>query len=312
MAILISITLFAVLGTIIFLVGQRHYARPSRYYEQLGVVNATTGNLILDRLESQDDGVLVRVIRKIGEAVPIDPQDASLTRRLLMAAGYRNESALGIYSGLRVLSVVWFPLVAFVLRGYVTSAFVLQVVLVVAAAGIGLFLPSFILEMMVDNRQERIRLSLPDALDLLVVCVESGLGLDQAVVNVARELDITHPDVSEEFNLVTLEIQAGKRRSDAFRNLAERTGESELRKLVALLIQTDRFGTSMAESLRTHSDFMRVRRRQEAEERANKIGVKLVFPIFFFILPAMLVVVAGPGLLQVFKHLFPLMRNFNG
>ena len=113
-------------------------------------------------------------------------------------------------------------------------------------------------------------------------------------------------------SLVNLEMRAGKRRSEALRNLGERTGEPELKKLIAILVQNDRFGTSMAESLRTHSDFLRVRRRQEAEERAGKVGVKLVFPIFFFILPSMLVVAAGPGLLQVFKNLFPMMRNFHG
>jgi len=111
---------------------------------------------------------------------------------------------------------------------------------------------------------------------------------------------------------VNLEMRAGKRRSEALRNLAERTGESELQKLVAILVQTDRFGTSMGDSLRSHSEFLRVRRRQEAEERAGKVGVKLVFPIFFFILPAMLVVAAGPGLLQVFKYLFPMMKSFKG
>jgi tight adherence protein C len=146
----------------------------------------------------------------------------------------------------------------------------------------------------------------------MVVCVEAGLGLDQAVQYVARELGLTHPELSDELNLMTLEMRAGKRRAEALRNLADRTGEVELRKLVAILIQTDRFGTSMAESLRTHSDFMRVRRRQEAEERAGKVGVKLVFPIFFFILPSMLLVAAGPGLLQVFKYLFPMMRQFQG
>jgi tight adherence protein C len=165
------------------------------------------------------------------------------------------------------------------------------------------------LDNLVSNRHDRLRMSLPDALDLMVVSVEAGLGLDQAIQYVAKELTTTHPDVSEEFQLVNLEIRAGKRRVEALRNLAERTGETELRKLVAILVQTERFGTSIADSLRTHSDFMRVRRRQEAEERANKVGVKLVFPIFFFILPSMLVVSAGPGLLQVFKYLFPLMRN---
>jgi len=126
---------------------------------------------------------------------------------------------------------------------------------------------------------------------------------------VARELATSHPQLSEELSLVTLEMRAGKRRADALRNLAERTGEGELRKLVAILIQSDRFGTSMGESLRTHSDYLRTRRRQEAEERAGKVGVKLVFPIFFFILPSMLIVAAGPGLLQVFKQLFPMMSQ---
>ena len=171
-------------------------------------------------------------------------------------------------------------------------------------------MPGLLLDRRVRRRQETIRLSLPDALDLMVVCVEVGLGLDQAFVNVSRELRESHPEVSEEFSLVTLEIRAGKRRAEALHNLADRTGEEELQKLVAILIQADRFGTSIAESLRTHADFMRIRRRQEAEERAGKVSVKLVFPIFFLILPSMLIVTAGPGLLQVMKYLFPLMKSF--
>ena len=162
------------------------------------------------------------------------------------------------------------------------------------------------------KRQEIIRLSLPDALDMLVVSVEAGLGLDQAIQHVAREIHMSHPQLSEELQMVTLEMRAGKRRSEAMRNFAERTGESEVRKLVAILVQNDRFGTSMGEALRNHSDFMRTRRKQDAEERAAKVGVKLVFPIFFFILPSMVVVAAGPGLLQIFKDLFPMMKNMGG
>jgi tight adherence protein C len=143
-----------------------------------------------------------------------------------------------------------------------------------------------------------------------VVSVEAGLGLDQAIQHVARELGTSHPQLSEELTLVTLEMRAGKRRSDALRHFAERTGEDEIRKLIAILVQNDRFGTSMGESLRAHSDYMRTRRRQEAEERAAKVGVKLVFPIFFFIMPSMVIVTAGPGLLHVFKDLFPMMQNF--
>jgi tight adherence protein C len=185
-------------------------------------------------------------------------------------------------------------------------------VVVVAGGFIGFCGPNFMLDRMIGKRQDLIRLSLPDALDLLVVSVEAGLGLDQAIQHVARELVFSHREISEELSLVNLEMRAGKRRSEALRNLGERTGEPELKKLIAILIQNDRFGTSMAESLRAHSDFLRVRRRQEAEERAGKVGVKLVFPIFFFILPSMLIVSAGPGLLQVFKNLFPMMRNFSG
>jgi tight adherence protein C len=160
---------------------------------------------------------------------------------------------------------------------------------------------------MVKRRRTEIRLSLADVLDLLVVCTEAGCGLDQALVNVARELKEVHPAIAEELTLVNMEMMAGKSRADALRNLGRRTGEDELKKLSAILVQTDRFGTSISEALRTQSDFMRVRRRQEAEERAGKVGVKLVFPIFFFCLPSLLVVTAGSGLLQLFRSLLPLM-----
>jgi tight adherence protein C len=153
-------------------------------------------------------------------------------------------------------------------------------------------------------------MSLPDALDMLVVAVEAGLGLDQALQYVSREIQNGHPELADEMGLVGLEMRAGKRRAEALRNLALRTGEGELRKLVAILTQSDRFGTSMGESLRTHSDYMRMRRKQEAEERAAKIGVKLVFPIFLFILPSMMLVAAGPALLKIFQDLFPMMQSF--
>jgi tight adherence protein C len=143
----------------------------------------------------------------------------------------------------------------------------------------------------------------------MVVSVEAGLGLDQAIQHVARELGVSHPELSEELSLVMLEMRAGKRRQEALRNFGDRTGEPDIRKLVAILVQNDRFGTSMGESLRTHSDFMRTRRKQDAEERAAKVGVKLVFPIFFFIMPSMLIVAVGPGVLQLFKHLFPMMNK---
>jgi tight adherence protein C len=234
-----------------------------------------------------------------------------VVRADLIAAGYRAENAVWIYFGLRAISAAVVVVMALLLRSSITSNPVLAIVIPIAAGFAGWFGPSYVLDSLVSARQERIRDGLPDTLDLIVVCVEAGLGLDQALQHVSRELMDVHVDISQELEIVNLEIRGGKRRIDALRGLSARTGEPELSKLVAVMVQTDRFGTSIADSLRTHSDFMRVRRRQEAEERAAKVGVKLVFPIFFLILPSMMIVVAGPGLLQVFKYLFPMMRQFH-
>jgi tight adherence protein C len=311
MAILITIALFVVLVATIVYAGYRFYARPGRVYEQLGG-QAVFSMPQLDRLNETEPGLLVTVVEQIGEKMPVDPADATSIRLDLIAAGYRSDRALPIYLGIRVVACVALVILTLVFRPILTSNTVLSVVIPVGAGFLGFMGPSFVLDFMIGRRQERIRYGLPDALDLLVVSVEAGLGLDQAIQHVARELETVHPDVSDELELVNLEIRGGLRRVDALRNLAARTGEPELKKLVAIMVQTDRFGTSIADSLRTHSDFMRTRRRQEAEERANKVGVKLVFPIFFLILPSMLVVAAGPGILQIFKQLIPMMKSFQG
>lgn len=310
MAIGISIGLFCLLLVAISIYGYRLYVRPVRITERLGGPVGMPGpEVMVSATAVPQRRFLVRVVQYIGEKVPMSPEDASLARRRLMAAGMRSETAVRVYYGLKIIFGVGLLVVAFIARGYLTTNPVLKIVILAGGGALGFFGPNLVLDHLVSRRQETLKLSLPDALDLLVVCMEAGLGLDQAMVNVARELDITHPVISEEFNLVSLEMRAGKRRMEALKNLASRTGEPELRKLVATMVQSDRFGASIADSLRTHSDFMRVRRRQEAEERAAKVGVKLVFPIFFFILPSMLVVAAGPGLLALFKNLFPLMRS---
>ena len=312
MAALLAIALFAFLMATVTVYGYRRYARPGRYYEQLGGT-VTAGAPLHAHVEAAPgpDEIVVRVIEQIGENVPISPAEATLTRRELIAAGFRSDRAVAVFYGVRVLLAIAFFLIALIARDYLLVNPILRIVVLFAAAAAGFFLPTLVLGQLVRRRQERIWLALPDALDLMVVAVEAGLALDQAIQHVSHELRFTHKDLSEELSLMSLEMRAGKRRADALRNLADRSGEPELRKLVAVLIQTDRFGTSVADSLRTHSDFMRVRRRQLAEERAGKIGVKLVFPIFFCILPAMLVVSAGPGILQVWKYLFPLMREYS-
>ncbi|MGB9604259.1 MAG: type II secretion system F family protein [Bryobacteraceae bacterium] len=308
MAGLISLALFALLALSITWYGYRIYARPGRIFEQV------TGNGSVVAAEAMEPqaaapGFMIRTIRLVGQRVPVSPQEASLARRELMAAGYRSEAALYTYYGLKVILAAVLAVAAFLLRSEITSIGTLRMALVGSAVFVGYFLPTFVLERMVAARQERIRHGLPDALDLLVVSVEAGLRLDQALQNVAEEIGIAHKDLADELSLVALEVRAGKRRADALRNLADRTGEREIRNLVAALVQTDRFGTSLAESLRTHADFMRIQRRQEAEERANKVGVKLVFPIFFCILPSMFIITGGSAMTQIFKNLLPLVRE---
>ncbi len=307
MEIAASIVFFLLVLVSISVYGYRLYSRPARIQDRLG--EAAVEVPTIEQIGRPERTWVVRVVQQIGEKVPISPQDAGVARRCLLAAGYRTDTAIKVYYGIKVVLAVVLFLVAVFCRPYITNP-ILSIVVLPAGALAGYFGPNMVLDKLIDRRREQIRFSLPDALDLMVVCMEAGLGLDQAIANVSRELMRTHRSISEEFSLVTLEMRAGKRRGEALKNLADRTGESELRKLVATMIQADRFGTSIAEALRTHSEFMRVRRRQEAEERAAKVGVKLVFPIFFFILPSMLLVAAGPGLLQLFKGLFPLMESF--
>ena len=306
--ILIAVFLFMLLMAVISVYGYRAYVRPSRIYDRVGGMAESAVELETASVKPKD--VVVRVFEQIGEQIPLAPASQTVTKRDLAMAGFRSDGAIKIFFGIKVTFCVVMFFFALLLHRHVTDNPVLRIVFLVAATGLGYYAPGLYLESLVKKRHTKLRLSLPDALDMMVVSVEAGLGLDQALQHVAREIEESHPDLADEMGLVGLEMRAGSRRAEALRNLADRTGEGELRKLVAILVQTDRFGTSMGESLRTHSDYMRLRRRQEAEERAAKVGVKLVFPIFLFILPSMMIVAAGPAMLKLFQELFPLMRSF--
>jgi tight adherence protein C len=311
LALAVTSLIFLVLVAAISLYGYSRYVRPWRYVDQLGTAPASITVPGISRLHPSDQhGLAVRVIQLVGQQVPVSPADATALQLDLIAAGFRSASAVPILSGSKIVMAVVLVGVALLIRNFLPESNIIRNVALAGLGYVGYLAPSLILDRWVDARRLRIRLGLPDALDLMIVAVEAGLGLDQAIQYVSRELLATHKDVSEELGFMTLEMQAGKQRSECLRNLGDRTGEPELKKLVAVLIQTDKFGTSVADSLRTHSDFMRVRRKQDAQERAAKVGVKLVFPIFFLILPSMMIVAAGPGLLQVFKHLFPLLNSF--
>ncbi|HTM02157.1 MAG TPA: type II secretion system F family protein [Vicinamibacterales bacterium] len=256
-------------------------------------------------IETVDSGRYERMIldslKRIGQVAPKSPSEMGKLQQRLVAAGYRSNEALVTFFGIRVgLALAIFALLALplVVRP--------NVILALAGAGLGYMLPNIVLGRLAKKRQHRIRLSLPDALDLLVVSVEAGLGLDQALVRVGDELSVTHPDLSDELRLINLELRAGKPRSEALHNLGARTGVDDLVSLVAMLVQTDKFGTSVAQSLRVHSQSLRTKRRQRAEEAAAKTGVKMVFPLVFCIFPALYVVTLGPAVIKFIEVLAPM------
>ena len=223
------------------------------------------------------------------------------TSALLLNAGFRNHSTLRVYQFSRLgLAVVLgcLPLLLSMSKAIAPgSAFLLMASLLAT----GYMLPRVFLTVKARRRQHRLRLSLPDALDLLVVCVEAGMGLNQAIVRVSEELAGTHPEIADEFRIVNLEIRAGRTRPEALRAMGERTGVDDIISLAAMIIQTDRFGTSIARSLRVHSDSLRVERRQRAEEAAAKTTIKLIFPLLFCIFPSLFVTILGPAALHLLK-----------
>ncbi|MBA3914650.1 MAG: type II secretion system F family protein [Acidobacteriales bacterium] len=233
----------------------------------------------------------------LSRAIPLTPSEVSRTRAWLIQAGYREPRHLTLYVGSRVLAALFGLVLVLAATGFASM------MLMVGVAGFGFFLPRFILKRMIRDRQQRIRLGLPDALDLTVICVEAGLPLDQAMERVGEDLHHAHPELSEEFHLVNLEMRAGKPRPEALRHLVTRTGVDDIRTLVATLIQTDRFGTSVVQALRVHSDSLRTERRQRAEEAAAKTTIKMVIPLAVFVLPSLIFVTLGPALIQLYRTL---------
>jgi len=236
----------------------------------------------------------------VGKLLPVpSTEKASRTQLLMIRAGYRSSEAMLAMRGVKLLC----PAAA--LAGvYFSGLYRINVFFIpVVAFALGYLLPDMWLTWRVGSRQHKIRRGLPDALDLLVICVEAGLGLDQALLKVSQDMKISHPELSEELQFVNLEMRIGKTRIEALRELARRTGLDDIKALTAMLIQTERFGTSIAQSLRVYSDDMRIKRRQRAEEMSAKTSVKMVPPLVFFIFPALMVVILGPAMITLMHQL---------
>lgn len=233
------------------------------------------------------------VVEKFEKVLPKSQAEVSVVQQRLIRAGMRDEGTLKIFYGSKVVV----PLILCIILTATGLASQNPFVFYAMALGIGYLIPDFWLGRQIKKRQAKVRRGLPDVLDLLVICVEAGLGLDQATARTARELAFTHPVLADELELVALEQRAGRARSEAWRHMSERTDVDVIKNLVSMLVQSEQFGTSIAKTLRTHSDTLRTQRIQQIEEMAAKTTVKLIFPLVFFIFPCLFLVTLGPAMI---------------
>jgi tight adherence protein C len=296
MALALAIVLFLTVVLVVFSFAAAAYA-------PFSVLGSRLRALGWQRVEPKEKPAfnerLEQALDPLSKALPLSPSEVSRARRWLIQAGHREARHVTIYVGARVLLALLGMGLVVAIKGD------FDLLWIVGVGGLGFFIPRFMLKRMIRDRQRRITLALPDALDLTVICVEVGLALDQALMRVGEDLRHAHPDLSDEFHLVNLEMRAGKPRAEALRNLVERTGVDDVRALVATLVQTDRFGTSVSQALRVHSDSLRTERRQRAEEQAAKTTIKMIVPLVLFVLPSIIFVTLGPAIIQLFRILMP-------
>ena len=302
----IFVGLFLMIGIALFSLGLAAWPAST----VLGLrIRAVLGRPLAEPKKKEDDeghpeGRLEQVLEPISKAVPKSPEELSRVRLALTQAGCREPRHVQMYFGIRgLMLLVGVGIMA--ATGLLTRAPAWGVVVV----GVTYVVPRFVLKRMIAKRQMDVKLALPDALDLAVICLEAGLSIDQSFVRVANELQSVHPALGDELRLMNLELRAGKPRIEAFRNLAGRTGVDDIRALVAVLVQTDRFGTSIGQALRTHADSLRTERRQRAEEQAAKTGIKMTPVLALFIFPTILIVVLGPVAVGLITHVMPALHG---
>ncbi|MCM3872071.1 MAG: type II secretion system F family protein [Pyrinomonadaceae bacterium] len=260
-----------------------------------------TGSISI--VEDRSSEMAERLAAPLSRLLPPSAAEAKKLQKQLMQAGIRSSSAPILFRAFHLLSMAAFPAIvalacALSSRPLANATFYIMIAFVV-----GFFLPRYVLRKMIKSRQQLVRWGLADALDLMVISIEAGLGLNAAMMKVASELKEVHPDICDEFELANLEIRVGRDREEALRNLAERTGVDDLRSLVAMLIQTDKFGSSIGKAIRAYSDSLRTKRRQRAEQAAQKAAVKLLFPLACFLFPTLFIAILGPAALQLMDTL---------
>ncbi len=306
---IISIITFVIvlLSTVLISIYINSRVKSRTLRERLGHKPASVVRADSEQIDNRPGHVkqfFTMIVSTFGEyAQPKNAEDYSRIRQRLLNVGYRGRNAVKIFIGIKIVCVMALPATLFFYSLFFpihVSSINLMLFYIILAL-VGYFLPTLWLKIEIADRQQKMLDSFPDAVDMLVVCVESGIGLDAAIERVAVEMEFENKALSEEFNIYNKETRIGKPRRQALRDLAVRTGLEEVRTLTTLLIQTDKFGTSVAKSLRTHSDFLRVQRFQRAEERAAKLAVKLVVPLIFCIFPSVFVVILGPAIINAIR-----------
>jgi len=307
---LLFLTIFILVLAVAFLIRGRQNnvrSRLSKLVSETDSAKPTTQRQTL--LGQKQDTLASRISKPLHRLSSIDNRTVRQQMHLkLIRAGYRSDQAIYNYLAAKIICPIVF--VVFFLFTKMAYKFQSEMIFsIIFLIVLGFFLPSIWVFLMTKIRQEKIFKGLPDALDLMVVCVESGLGIDMTFKRVGEEIKPLCKELSDEFTLTTLEVRAGISREDAFKNMYMRVNISEINSLMTVLTQTSRFGTSLAKSLRVHADSMRIKRRQIAEETAAKSSVKLVFPLVLFIFPAIFVVLVGPGALKIIKYLLPALTG---
>ncbi|MBS1240690.1 MAG: tadC [Gemmatimonadetes bacterium] len=305
---LIALLVAVAVTGVVLLVAQLVPAEPD-LLRRLQTLPGSEGRAAVSRRRRQDRSErLQQLLSGLGSRIQGKPTaTSSSVERLLVGAGYVGPAALPVYYGVKLAATIGIGALFFVFSPAIARALDLprSLIMVIGIWGavLGWVVPTFIVAAKANRRKKEVLRALPDALDLLVVCVEAGLGLNQALQRVSEEIAIISPVLGEQMGLVNLEIRAGTPRDDALRNLANRTDLDDLRSLTAVLIQTERFGTSVAQALRIHAETLRTKRRQRVEEASAKTAIKMLFPLVFCIFPALFLVILGPGVLQALKVL---------
>lgn len=310
-AIIIPIAIFFAFGALTWLILGHFMEKDDRAEQRLQELSDPRRKSGDDK-DAKKTEAIARVLERASPTLakplaPTNEKDMGKLRQSLVEAGFRSENAPAIYLSMRAITALIFLAlgggISLFLYGFTSAAAIRGF----GIAALGFFAPTLVLGQLVKRRKQQIFQGLPDALDLLVVCVEAGLGLDQAMRRVSQEMQKSYRIVAEEFGLCNLQLQMGRARNDVLTDLGARTGVDDLRSLASILIQADKFGSSIANALRVQSDAMRVRRQQIAEEKAAKTAVKLIFPLVLFIFPGIFVVLVGPAGIQMAREMFPAM-----